>query len=88
MTGRDPSFVHKQPQDENFILVEPLTPRELEVLVLLAERLSNAEIAQRLTLAHSTIKGYTREIYGKLAVNSRQAAVDRARLLGLLAETS
>ena len=77
----------KQPQDENFIPLETLTPRELEVLALLAERLSNAEIAERLILARSTVKGYTREIYSKLAVNSRQAAIDRARQLGLLAET-
>jgi predicted ATPase/DNA-binding CsgD family transcriptional regulator len=74
----------QQPHDENFIPVETLTPRELVVLGLLAERLTNAEIADHLTLALSTVKGYTHEIYGKLGVNSRQEAVHRARQLGLL----
>ena len=68
------------------ILVETLTPRELEVLSLLAERATNSEIAGRLNLALSTVKGYTREIYGKLGVNSRQAAVQRAHQVGLLRE--
>ena len=76
----------KQSQEDNIIIVESLTPRELEVLGLLADRLTNAEIADHLTLALSTVKGYTHEIYGKLGVNSRQEAVRRARLLGLLAQ--
>jgi predicted ATPase/DNA-binding CsgD family transcriptional regulator len=66
-------------------LVETLTRRELEVLSLLADRLSDREIAARLTLAHSSVKWYTRQIYGKLGVRDRRAAAQRARELGLLA---
>ena len=49
----------------DFIL-EPLTRRELEILPLLAEHLSNNEIAQKLTLAPSSIKWYTKQIFAKL----------------------
>ncbi|MFW6097999.1 MAG: tetratricopeptide repeat protein [Chloroflexota bacterium] len=65
-------------------LVEPLTEREAEVLKLLAEGLTNAQIAERLVLAIGTVKYYTSEIYGKLAVSNRMQAVNRARELDLL----
>jgi LuxR family maltose regulon positive regulatory protein len=65
-------------------LVEPLSPRELEVLELIAQGLSNREICERLFLALSTVKGHNRNIYGKLQVQSRTQAVARARELGLL----
>ena len=65
-------------------LVEPLTERELEVLRLIAEGLSNREIAERLFLALSTVKGHTRIIFDKLQVQRRTEAVARARGLGLL----
>lgn len=65
-------------------LVEPLTGRETEVLQLLAEGLSNPEIAERLILAVGTVKYYTSEIYGKLGVRNRVEAVRRASELGLL----
>jgi LuxR family maltose regulon positive regulatory protein len=64
--------------------VEPLSERELEVLRLIAQGLSNREIADRLFLALSTVKVHTRNIYGKLGVHSRIQAVTRARELGLL----
>jgi ATP/maltotriose-dependent transcriptional regulator MalT len=64
-------------------LVEPLSQRELEVLHLLAEGLSNKEIAERLFLALSTVKGHNRNIYGKLQVQRRTEAIARARELGL-----
>jgi LuxR family maltose regulon positive regulatory protein len=66
------------------LLAEPLSPRELEVLQLLAQGLSNHEISERLFLALSTVKGHNREIYGKLGVKRRTEAVARARELGLL----
>jgi LuxR family maltose regulon positive regulatory protein len=56
----------------------------LEVLRLIAQGLSNAEISQRLFLALSTIKGHNLRIFGKLQVQSRTEAVARARELGLL----
>ena len=64
-------------------LVEPLSERELEVLQLVAEGLSNREIAERLYLALSTVKGHNRVIYGKLNVSRRTEAVARARELGI-----
>jgi LuxR family transcriptional regulator, maltose regulon positive regulatory protein len=65
-------------------LVEPLSKRELEVLKLVAQGLSNQEIAARLYLSLRTIKFHTGNIYGKLGVKSRTEAVSRARDLGLL----
>jgi LuxR family maltose regulon positive regulatory protein len=65
-------------------LVEPLSARELEVLELIAKGLTNPEIASRLFLALNTVKGHTRNIYGKLDVHNRTQAVARARALGLL----
>lgn len=65
-------------------LLEPLTQRELEVLHLLAEGLSNREIAQRLVLAQGTVKWYNKQIYQKLDVHGREQAVARARQAGLL----
>lgn len=65
-------------------LIEPLSQRELEVLQLIAQGLSNREIAERLFLALDTVKGHNRRIYGKLQVQRRTEAVARARKLGLL----
>jgi predicted ATPase/DNA-binding CsgD family transcriptional regulator len=61
-----------------------LTRREQEVLGLLAEGLSDPQIAERLTLATTTIKWYARQIYGRLGVDNRRDAVIRAGELGLL----
>jgi LuxR family maltose regulon positive regulatory protein len=63
---------------------ELLSQRELEVLQLIAQGLSNHEISERLFLALDTVKGHNRRIYGKLQVQSRTEAVARARELGLL----
>jgi LuxR family maltose regulon positive regulatory protein len=65
-------------------LVEPLTDREMEVLTLLRQRLSNKEIASQLVLSAATVKRYTVNIYQKLGVNKRRDAVIRAEALGLL----
>jgi LuxR family maltose regulon positive regulatory protein len=65
-------------------LIEPLSPRELEVLHLIAQGLSNNEIGERLFLALSTVKGHNREIFGKLGVQRRTEAVARAREIGIL----
>ncbi len=65
-------------------LVEALSPRELDVLRLIAQGLSNDEIGQRLFLALDTVKGHNRRIYDKLQVQRRTEAVARARELGLL----
>jgi LuxR family maltose regulon positive regulatory protein len=65
-------------------LIEPLSPRELEVLHLIAQGLSNREIGERLFLALDTVKGHNRRIFEKLQVQSRTEAVARAHELGLL----
>jgi ATP/maltotriose-dependent transcriptional regulator MalT len=65
-------------------LVEPLSQRELEVLQLIAQGLSNREISERLFLALMTVKGHNQKIFGKLQVQRRTEAVARARELGLL----
>jgi len=65
-------------------LVEPLSDRELEVLQLIAQGLSNREISERLFLAIITVKGHNRNIFRKLQVRRRTEAVARARELALL----
>ena len=69
---------HPQP------LAEPLSQRELEVLRLISQGLSNREIGERLVLALDTVKGHNRRIYEKLQVERRTEAVARARELGVL----
>ena len=64
--------------------VEPLSERELDVLVLLGTELSGPEIADRLSVSLNTLRTHTKHIYGKLGVNSRRAAVRRAEELGLV----
>jgi LuxR family maltose regulon positive regulatory protein len=65
-------------------LAEPLTAREGEVLALLAEGLTNRQIAARLHLSPNTVRIHTTHIYGKLGVTSRTQAAARARDLGLV----
>ena len=65
-------------------LIEPLSERELEILLLIAQGLSNHAIGQRLFIALNTVKGHNRLIFEKLQVKSRTEAVARARQLGLL----
>jgi len=75
------STKHKVDQSK---LIEPLSEREIEVLQLLDKGLTNQVIATRLFLSVHTIKSHTRNIYGKLAVNNRTQAINRARALGIL----
>jgi len=65
-------------------LIEPLSERELEVLRLIAQGLSNQEITQKLFVALSTVKGHNLRIFAKLQAKSRTEAVAHARELGLL----
>ena len=65
-------------------VAEELTPKELEVLRLLATRLSRREIGARLYVSLNTVKTHQRAVYRKLRVEHRGAAVSRARELGLL----
>jgi LuxR family transcriptional regulator, maltose regulon positive regulatory protein len=66
--------------------VEELTPKELEVLAHLAELLTTEEIATRMFISVNTVRTHVRNILRKLAVNRRNAAIRRARELGLLGD--
>ncbi len=61
--------------------------RELEVLQLIAEGLTNQEVATRLYLSLHTVKVHARNIFTKLAVKNRAQAVARGRALGILSQT-
>ena len=66
------------------ISADPLTPRELEVIKLISEGLSNREISDRLFLSLDTVKGHNRKIYGKLGVKNRTQAVNKAISLKII----
>jgi LuxR family maltose regulon positive regulatory protein len=72
------------PRNEGRAVSEELTSKELEILRLLATRLSRREIGQRLYVSLNTVKTHQRAVYRKLGVENRSAAVSRARELGLL----
>jgi len=63
---------------------EMLTNRQIDILILLAERLPDKEIADRLVLSPLTVKKHTQRIFRKLGVNNRRAAVTQARRLGVI----
>jgi ATP/maltotriose-dependent transcriptional regulator MalT len=65
------------------MLVEPLSERELEVLRLLRSELSGPEIAQQLIVSLNTLRTHTKNIFNKLGVNNRRAAIRRAEELDL-----
>jgi len=65
-------------------MIEPLSERELEVLKLLRSELSGPEIAGQLIVSLNTLRTHTNNIYNKLGVNNRRAAVHRAEELDLL----
>jgi len=75
------SDIHTQQVDG---LVENLTERELEVLVLVAQGYKNHEIAQQLYISNATVKTHLQHIFGKLGVSNRTAAVTQALACGLL----
>ncbi len=65
-------------------LVEPLSKREMEVLRLICNGLSNREIAGELVIALDTVKRHASNIYGKMGVKRRAQAILKARELGLI----
>ena len=68
-------------------MVEPLSERELDVLRLLGTDLSGPDIARELVVSLNTVRTHTKNIYAKLGVNNRRAAVRRAEELDLLSRT-
>ena len=68
-------------------LIEPLSERELDVLRLLGTDLDGPDIARELVVSLSTVRTHTQNIYAKLGVNNRRAAVRRAEELNLFSRT-
>src|SRR5947209_15929172 len=79
----------KRPLSRTFkrIQIEPLSDRELDVLRLLGTDLDGPEIARELTVSLNTVRTHTKNLYSKLGVNNRRAAVKRAEELQLLSRT-
>ena len=65
-------------------LIDPLSPRELEILKLLPSRLSYPEIAEKLYISYSTVRTHVKNIYMKLNAHTRLEAVNIARARRLL----
>jgi LuxR family maltose regulon positive regulatory protein len=80
-TPRVPAGCARRPPEINR---QPLTPRESNVLRLIAGGLSNKRIAQRLDIAPETVKSHTKSIFAKLAAQTRAQAVAHAEALGLM----
>jgi LuxR family transcriptional regulator, maltose regulon positive regulatory protein len=78
-------ILHPVPRETNTSrLIEPLTAREYDILILLNQRLSNKEIAQKLNITTDTVKRHTFNIFQKLSVTRRADAVAKAIALGVL----
>jgi len=82
--GTPPPHTREAPLPGTGPLHEPLSDREQEILKLLAEGLTNREIAQRLYLAEGTVKNYISSILTKIDARDRTQAALRAREMGLL----
>jgi LuxR family maltose regulon positive regulatory protein len=61
-----------------------LSPRETDILTLIAQGLSNKETARSLDIAPETVKSYLKSVFAKLGVERRAQAVSRAQTLGLV----
>ncbi len=84
MTGAQASAAEISPASSGGDgLAEPLSEREIEVLRLVTDGLTNQEIAERLVITVGTVKTHVHHIYGKLNVRSRAEAAARARALNL-----
>jgi DNA-binding NarL/FixJ family response regulator len=82
--GRLLSAVSERPADRQLPGKGELTPREVDVLTLAALGTKNREIAELLGVSGETVKSYLRNAMLKLGAHSRRAAVDRARLAGVI----
>jgi LuxR family maltose regulon positive regulatory protein len=80
-SSQHPASFARQPPEA---IRQPLTPREGNVLRLIAGGLSNKRIAQRLDIAPETVKSHTKSIFAKLAAQTRAQAVAHGEALGLI----
>lgn len=87
-THHPPPNTTTPPHTPSQPLIEPLSEREIEVLSLMAAGQTNQQIANQLFLTLNTIKVHARNIYGKLHVHNRTQAINRARQLGFLPNTT
>ncbi len=71
-------------RDENKLASLAITPRELEILALIAEGLSNKQIAERVFVSENTVKTHSSRVFDKLGVQRRTQAVQLARQLRLI----
>jgi len=83
-SGVGRAFTARQIEDDDEEFEEPLTPREIDVVELLAEGLSNKGIAVRLGISDQTVKFHVASICGKLGAANRTDAVRRAVRSGLI----
>ncbi|MDH4108121.1 MAG: LuxR C-terminal-related transcriptional regulator [Gammaproteobacteria bacterium] len=83
-SGTQPTVGASEPANADRPIVEPLSYRERQILTLLAERLSNKEIADKLHISTATVKRHAANIYQKLGVHGRRHAVAKANGLGIL----
>jgi DNA-binding CsgD family transcriptional regulator len=79
-----PSAAAEFCRDDNQVAALGVTPRELEILGLLAEGLSNREIAERLFVSENTVKTHASRLFDKLEVRRRTQAVQRGQQLRLI----
>lgn len=82
--GQQTDLTTRVPGDTGFQPLEPLTDREKQILVYLANGVSNKEMARRIFVSENTVKFHLKNIYSKLAVGSRLQAINAARQMGLL----
>jgi LuxR family maltose regulon positive regulatory protein len=86
-TAQTDAYVASAPTGTPTLALDPLSDREQQILGLLAERLSNKEIADRLHVSTVTVKRHAANIYQKLGVHSRRQAVAKASGLGMITRT-
>lgn len=79
-----PAQTTAEPRGADFGEIEQLTQREKEILCLVAQGLSNREIAEKIFLSRYTVESHIKHIYRKLAVSKRTKAVSTARSLGII----
>ena len=87
-TGTGQNVSDDQSEHRSFLsnqaLVEPLTDREIEILLILSKRLSNHEIAEKLFISPETVKRHLYNIFQKFDVKTRKQAIAKAKSLGML----